>query len=168
MKNALMLSIAFLGLEACSQPASTDTKTADAGKADTAAANDKAAQIAANTRPDGSVIDESKPHEHTEANAHPEPMDMAMMSPQPADSAATRGYKQSMMRMMQGMPPYTGDADVDFNKQMRTHHLAAVDMAEVQLANGNDAESRALATKIIADQKREIAQIDAWLQKRGQ
>ena len=72
------------------------------------------------------------------------------------------------MTMMQGMPPYTGDADVDFNRQMRTHHLAAVDMAEVQLANGKDAESRALATKIIADQKREVAQIDGWLAKRGQ
>ncbi len=168
MKNALLITLAVVGLAACSQPSATDNKAADAGNANTAAADDRAAQVAANTRPDGSVIDESKPHDHTEANAHPEPMDMAMMTPQPADSAATRGYKQSMMRMMQGMPPYTGDADVDFNKQMRTHHLAAIDMAEVQLANGKDAETRALASKIIADQKREVAQIDAWLQQRGQ
>jgi uncharacterized protein (DUF305 family) len=154
MKRAFLAPLAFLGVAACSQPASGDS--------------DKAAQIAANTRPDGSVINESKPHGHTEANAHSETMDMAMMTPQPADSVATRGYKQSMMRMMQGMPPYTGDADVDFNKQMRIHHIAAIDMAQVQLANGTDAESRALATKIIADQKREVAQIDAWLRQRGQ
>jgi uncharacterized protein (DUF305 family) len=94
--------------------------------------------------------------------------DMAMMTPAAGDSAATKGYKQSMMKMMQGMPPYTGDADVDFNKQMRTHHLAAIDMGKVQLANGKDAQSRALATKIIADQEREVAQIDAWLATRGQ
>jgi len=69
---------------------------------------------------------------------------------------------------MQGMPPYTGDADVDFNKQMRVHHLAAIDMAEVQIAQGTNPETKALAQKIIADQRREVAQIDAWLQQRGQ
>lgn len=158
MKTFVLATLPLLIIAGCSQPAETD-----AGATDT-----KAAEIAANTRPDGSVIDESKPHEHTDANAHAEPMDMAMMTPAAGDSAATRGSKQAMMKMMQGMPPYTGDADVDFNKQMRGHHLAAIDMAEVQLAHGKDAESRALATKIIADQKREVAQIDAWLQKRGQ
>lgn len=158
MKIAYFAPIALLIAAGCSEPAQTDAKATDT----------KVAEIAANTRPDGSVIDESKPHEHTEANAHDKPMDMAIMTPAPNDSVATKGYKSSMMKMMQGMPPYTGDADVDFNKQMRTHHLAAIDMAEVELANGNDAESRALATKIIADQKREVAQIDAWLAKRGQ
>jgi len=160
MKIALA-TLALLAVAGCSQPAATTADKAGEGSGNAAA-------IAANTRPDGSVIDESKPHEHSDANAHAEPMDMAMMTPAAADSAATRGSKQAMMKMMQGMPPYTGDADVDFNKQMRGHHLAAIDMAEVQLANGKDAESRALATKIIADQKREVAQIDAWLQKRGQ
>jgi uncharacterized protein (DUF305 family) len=91
-----------------------------------------------------------------------------MMTPQPGDAAATRGYKQAMMRMMQGMPPYTNDADVDFAKQMRVHHLAAIDMAEVQLANGKDEPTKALARKIISDQKAEVAQLDAWLQQRGQ
>jgi uncharacterized protein (DUF305 family) len=95
-------------------------------------------------------------------------MDMASTTPQPGDSAATRGYKEAMARMMDGAPPYTGDADIDFNKQMRIHHIAAIDMAEVHLANGKDEGSKALARKIIADQKREVAQIDAWLQQRGQ
>lgn len=57
---------------------------------------------------------------------------------------------------------------LDFDKQMRGHHLAAIDVAEVELANGKDAESRKLAQEIIAAQRREIAQIDAWLQQRGQ
>ena len=163
MKNAWIAATALIIVTGCSQP-NDNTQTADAE-----VVNATTAEIAANTRPDGSVIDESKPHEHSEANAHAEPTDeMAMMAPGAGDSAATKGYKQAMNRMMQGTPPYTGDADVDFNKQMRTHHLAAIDMAKVQLANGKDADSRALATKVIADQEREVAQIDAWLAKRGQ
>jgi len=164
MKKACFIPIALMLVAGCSQPAQNDART---GNAD--ATNAATAEVAANTRPDGSIIDESKPHEHSEANAHAEPTDqMAMSAPQASDSAATKGYKQAMSRMMQGTPPYTGDADVDFNKQMRTHHLAAIDMAKVQLANGKDAESRALATKVIADQEREVTQIDAWLAQRGQ
>jgi uncharacterized protein (DUF305 family) len=167
MKIVLLAPLALLIATACSDGADTKGSAGEtAGGAETNSA--QAAAIAANTRPDGSVIDESKPHEHTPENAHPEPMDMAMMTPQSGDSAATRGYKQAMMRMMQGMPPYTGDADIDFNKQMRIHHLAAIDMAEVHLAAGKDEASKALARKIIGDQKREVAQIDAWLQQRGQ
>lgn len=161
MKNALILTAPLLLVAACSQPTAS---SGDAAQADTS----NAAAIAANTRPDGSVIDESKPHEHTDATAHDKPMDMDAMGPEAGDSEATRGSKAAMMKMMQGMPPYTGDADVDFNKQMRGHHVAAVEMAEVVLANGKDPESRALAQGIIAAQKKEIAQIDAWLAKRGQ
>ena len=102
------------------------------------------------------------------ADAHAGSMNMAGMAPQPGDSAATRGSKQAMAGMMAGAPPYTGDPDVDFNKRMRVHHIAAIEMAEVELAHGKDPESRALARKVIADQKREVAQIDAWLSKRGQ
>ena len=99
---------------------------------------------------------------------HDKPMDMAMMSPTSGDSEATRGSKAVMMKMMREMPPYTGDADVDFNKQMRGHHVAAIEMAEVQLKHGKDPEPRALAQEIIGAQKNEIAEIDAWLAKRGQ
>ena len=163
MKTALLAPLALLIVAGCSQPDATNTAAASPANASQGAA------VAANSRPDGTIIDESKPHEHTEANAHDKPMDpMAMMTPAAGDSAATKGYKQSTMKMMEGMPPYTGDADIDFNKQMRVHHLAAIDMAKVQLANGKDAESRALATKVITDQEREVTQIDAWLQQRGQ
>ena len=166
MKTLMLTPLALLIVAGCSEPTPSTTVSSTPGNAAEAAA------IAANTRPDGSVIDESKPHAHTEANAHDKPTDhmamMASMMPKPNDSAATKGYKQSMMRMMEGMPPYTGDADIDFNKQMRVHHLAAIDMAEVQLAQGTNPESKALAQKIIEEQRKEIAQIDAWLQQRGQ
>ena len=158
MKNALLLTAPLLFVAACAQP------TGNAAQADTS----NASAIAANTRADGTVIDESKPHEHTAETAHDKPMDMAMMKAAAGDSEATRGSKAAMMKMMHGMPAYTGDADVDFNKQMRGHHVAAIEMAEVQLKHGKDIESRALAQEIIDAQKKEIAEIDAWLAKRGQ
>lgn len=92
---------------------------------------------------------------------------MAMMTPAPDDTPATRSYKQSMTTMMSSMPAYTQDADVDFNRQMKVHHQAAIDMAEIELANGKDPASKALAQEVITAQRREIAQIDAWLAERG-
>ena len=158
MKNIILIAAPFLFATACAQPSGNSAS----------AQTPKAEAIAANTRPDGTVIDESKPHDHTEATKHDKPMDMAMISPAAGDSEATRGSKAAMMKMMHGMPPYTGDADVDFNKQMRGHHVAAIEMAEVELKHGKDPVSRALAQEIIVAQKKEIAGIDAWLAKRGQ
>lgn len=43
---------------------------------------------------------------------------------------------------------YTDDADINFHNPMRTHRLAAIDVGEMQLTNGKDAESGALATKV--------------------
>lgn len=91
---------------------------------------------------------------------------MAMSAPAANDSAATTGYKESMNGMMRDAPAYSGDADVDFMQQMRVHHVAAIAMSETQLAHGRDTEARTLAEQIIAEQRREIAEIDAWLAAR--
>jgi uncharacterized protein (DUF305 family) len=98
------------------------------------------------------------------------PMDMKNMDmtmPMATDSAATKGYKASMRDMMKSMPKFTGDAHVDFMKQMKGHHQAAIDMAKVVLANGKDDETKKLANEIITAQEKEIAMIDAWLKKKG-
>ena len=94
-------------------------------------------------------------------------MDTKMMMPSPNDPPSTKGYKSAMMKMMEAMPKFTGDADIDFMKQMRTHHEAAIDMAKVVLANGKDVDTKKLAQEIIAAQEKEIAMIDAWLKKKG-
>lgn len=93
-------------------------------------------------------------------------MGMKSMMPNPADSPATAGYKAAMKKMMMPATPYTGDADVDFMTQMKPHHQAAIDMAKVELANGKDPETKALAQSIITAQEKEIAVIDAWLKKK--
>lgn len=96
-------------------------------------------------------------------------MDMKMMTPDPSDSASTKGYKAAMMKMMDGMPmmKFTGDADLDFMIHMRPHHQLAVDMAKVDLANGKDAEVKKLAQDIITAQEKEIGTINAWLKAKG-
>ena len=86
-----------------------------------------------------------------------------MAQPAPGDSIATQGYKSSMNSMMEQMPAFVGDADIDFMKQMRGHHQAAIAMARVELAHGTDVKARTLAQDVITAQEREIQMIDDWL-----
>jgi uncharacterized protein (DUF305 family) len=90
-------------------------------------------------------------------------------APKPAgDSPSNAAYRASHDKMMKGMDvPLTGNADVDFVRGMIPHHQGAIDMAEVELTHGKDPALKKLARKIIADQKKEIAQMQAWLKKNG-
>lgn len=86
-----------------------------------------------------------------------------------ADSEATKAFKAANMKMHEGMEvAFTGDVDVDFVKGMIPHHQGAIDMAEVQLKYGRDAQTRKWAEEIISAQKREIAEMQAWLKTKGQ
>jgi uncharacterized protein (DUF305 family) len=75
--------------------------------------------------------------------------------------------KASMMMGMDGMQKMTmsGDTDKDFAMMMKMHHQQALNMAEMELANGKSAEMKTMAKQIIAAQKKEIAQFDRWLAK---
>ena len=73
---------------------------------------------------------------------------------------------EKMMDAMQGMEP-SGDTDTDFATMMIDHHKGAIDMAKVQLEHGDDPELRALAEKIIADQEKEISQMQEWLSRQA-
>lgn len=59
----------------------------------------------------------------------------------------------------------TANIDSDFAMMMRIHHQGGIDMAEAQLRSGKDPEMLKMAKKIIADQKKEIAQFDKYLAK---
>ena len=73
--------------------------------------------------------------------------------------------KDNSQKMMSA--PMTGKPDVDFAMMMRLHHMGALQMAQVELRDGKDAGMREMAKKIVAGQKKEIAQFEAFLAKQG-
>ena len=82
---------------------------------------------------------------------------------------ATGGYMaamDTMMSSMQGMK-LTGDADADFLLMMIPHLQSAIDMAKVELEQGDDEGTRALAQKVIDAQEAEIAEMTALLKAMG-
>lgn len=79
------------------------------------------------------------------------------------------GSKEMMKDNSQQMmsASMTGKIDIDFAMMMRMHHMGALQMAQIELRDGKDARMREMAKKIIAGQKKEIAQFEAFLAKQG-
>lgn len=63
-----------------------------------------------------------------------------------------------MDQMMDKMhtPKSTGNNDADFSNMMIEHHIGAVEMSELLLKKGKDAELKAFAQKVIDAQTKEI------------
>ena len=76
-------------------------------------------------------------------------------------------YKAANDAMHAGMADIPADPDVAFMQGMLAHHQGAVAMSEVALKYAKDEKARDLATRIIAAQKGEIAEMEAWLKARG-
>ena len=85
---------------------------------------------------------------------------------QPAGQMDMKGMMKERGGMMSSMR-MTGNPDVDFAAMMREHHQGALSMAEAELKTGKDAGMRDMAKKIIAAQKKEIAQFDSFLARNG-
>jgi uncharacterized protein (DUF305 family) len=81
---------------------------------------------------------------------------------------AMKPLMEPMDAMMNAMPmSTTGKPDADFLLMMIPHHQSAIDMARVELANGKDDATRAMAQKIIDAQVAEIAEMKAMLTSMG-
>lgn len=85
----------------------------------------------------------------------------------PPSSASGQTLEQAMKSGMDAMQkvPMSGDVDKDFAAMMRAHHQQAVAMAEIELRDGKSAELKAMARKMIKDQKKEIDMLGKWLSK---
>jgi uncharacterized protein (DUF305 family) len=85
-----------------------------------------------------------------------------------ADTPATLAFRDINARMHRDMDiRYTNDIDVDFVRNMIPHHLAAVEMAKVVLRHSQEPETRKLAEDVVRAQESEIAQMRAFLKKKG-
>ena len=77
-----------------------------------------------------------------------------------------RGSMMGMMKSMDAMKP-TGNMDRDFATMMKVHHEGAIDMSQMELQSGKDPKMRAMASRIIEAQKKEIKEFEQWLAKHG-
>ena len=101
----------------------------------------------------------------TTGQADAVPMQKNMM-PAASDPASTKEFKDAHMAMLKNMhQPFTGNPDVDFRVHMIPHHQGAIDMAKVALKHATNPDTKKMAQQIIADQEREIAEMQAWLKK---
>jgi len=108
----------------------------------------------------------------TSPDAGMKPMPAEITKPAPMGSGMDMkgmDMKKMMMGMNEKMSAMksSGNADVDFATMMRIHHQGAIDMAEAELRDGKDPEMRGMAKDIIRAQKKEIAQLDKFLEKNG-
>jgi uncharacterized protein (DUF305 family) len=100
--------------------------------------------------------------ETTSASATPDSAKTAMSSGESTSSAATGSLTGAMAKMMQQMNANKpiGNTDHDFSHMMIAHHQGAIDMSEIELRDGKDATMKAMAAKIMADQKKEQGDFD--------
>ena len=85
--------------------------------------------------------------------------------PKPNTVAMQQAYAKSMENMHGEMTLGVAEPipDMAFARGMLPHHIAAVDMAKVQLEYGTDAEMRQLAQDVIDNQQTEIDVMKNWI-----
>lgn len=75
---------------------------------------------------------------------------------------------QMMQRMHQAMMgKQDADADRAFALKMIEHHRMGIAMAQTVQKHGDDAEAKQLAQKMADEQRKDIAELEAWLDKHG-
>lgn len=86
---------------------------------------------------------------------------------EPGHNKGMENMNNEMMESMNGLMTkmkemkMTGDFDLDFANMMIIHHQGAIDMSEIEVAKGSDAQVKGWAQNIITVQKAEIEQLQA-------
>lgn len=80
---------------------------------------------------------------------------------------AQKGYMDAMMKMHGPMMTahMIKDSDVAFICGMIAHHQGAIDMADVVLKTGDNAEAKRMAEMVVKEQGQEIAEMRDWLKR---
>ena len=91
---------------------------------------------------------------------------------QPAGAQHGQMAKQDYMKAMQDMHQKmmsADDMDPDraFALKMIQHHQGGIEMARVVQQHGDDAEIKQMAQKMADEQRKDIAELQAWLDRHG-
>ncbi|MBB1287352.1 DUF305 domain-containing protein [Flavisolibacter sp. BT320] len=80
-------------------------------------------------------------------------------------TTAATSFKVVMDNMMQDMHSMqtTQDPDHDFATMMKHHHQGAIDMANIELAKGTNAELKQVAQKMVDDAQKDIIELNTFL-----
>ena len=97
------------------------------------------------------------------SNMNHDSMSSGNMDTSSSQASATSGAMDKMMSDMHQME-MTGNADVDFAMMMKAHHQGAVDMAKEELRSGTDDQVKSIAQKIVADQEKEIDELESFVE----
>jgi uncharacterized protein (DUF305 family) len=87
-----------------------------------------------------------------------------MQHGQMAQQDMMKGMQDMHQKMMSANDP---DPDRAWALKMIEHHRGGIAMSEAVLKHGDDAEIKKMAQKTAAEQRREIAELQAWLDKHG-
>jgi uncharacterized protein (DUF305 family) len=77
-------------------------------------------------------------------------------------------YAEAEMQMHQRMMGAMGsNPDETFARKMIEHHRGAIEMSRILASRGSDRQLRAMAQRSAAAQRREIQELEAWLNRRS-
>ena len=106
--------------------------------------------------------------DNTKNNTAKSEMDSSMDQQMQMPSSST-GRNNVMMLAMNATKnkmnemKMTGDFDLDFANMMIVHHQSAIDMSQVEIDKGTDAQIRTMAQNIITAQNSEIGHLQAFI-----
>ena len=77
-------------------------------------------------------------------------------------------YARSEMQMQGKMMKAVGaDTAETWTRKMIEHHRGGVEMSKIAVAQARDKETRDMASKTMAMQNKEIAELQSWLKRHG-
>lgn len=106
----------------------------------------------------GACAEDAKTVQKTDSAAM-QPAAMPADHAMPGHSAGSMELHRIMTEGSKSPMPMSGDVDKDFAAMMTVHHQMAIDMADVMLKSGSNAQLKAMAAKMKAEQQDEIKQL---------